>query len=134
MNRRHHVSRARIDRPVSSSEQSVLRAALTKVPVVASATALIDCLEKLRVVERCACGCDTVEFYRTNGPEKAEIVADGIGRTPQGGRVGVIVWGTANEVTGLEVYDMGAGDGGLRLPVPESVHGWDEESAELVEE
>jgi hypothetical protein len=35
--------------------------------------------------------------------------------------VGVIVWGTADRVTGLEVYDLGAGPHDLTLPVPDSI-------------
>ncbi|MGH7535357.1 MAG: hypothetical protein ACREMG_07215, partial [Gemmatimonadales bacterium] len=48
-------------------------------------------------------------------------IADGIGTTPAGGKVGVIVWGTAEAVTGLEVYDLGAGAADLRLPDPSSI-------------
>ena len=38
--------------------------------------------------------------------------------------VGLILWGSDLELSGLEVYDMDAGDGGVRLPVPSSVRDW----------
>jgi hypothetical protein len=48
--------------------------------------------------------------------------------------VGVLVWGTDASVTGLEVYDLGAGTDSagrfvgelVKLPVPKSIRAWSE--------
>ena len=51
---------------------------------------------------------------------------DAYGKTASGGHVGLIVWGTDRTITGLEVYDEGAGQDDLRLPDPASITSWDE--------
>jgi hypothetical protein len=56
-------------------------------------------------------------------------IADGTATTPSGGGVGVIVFGTSTKITGLEVYDLGAGDNDLRLPEPSSVLPWNKSNA-----
>lgn len=35
--------------------------------------------------------------------------------------MGVIVWGRDDAITALEIYDLGAGEDGLRLPLPSSI-------------
>jgi hypothetical protein len=57
-------------------------------------------------------------------PTDVHVIANALGTTPTGGRVGLILWGTDLELSCLEVYDMNAGDGGIRLPVPSSVTDW----------
>ena len=79
---------------------------------------------RLRVVDRCGCGCDSVDFKPYDHERRPKPIADGTGETPMGGQVGVIVWGTAESITGIEVYDLGAGDDDLRLPVLESIRPW----------
>jgi hypothetical protein len=56
-------------------------------------------------------------------------VADGTARTSRGGQVGVIVWGRPDAITGLEIYDLGAGDGDLVLPLSTSITAWDRSEA-----
>jgi hypothetical protein len=65
-----------------------------------------------------------VDFARDDEGEHPRVLADAVGETPSGGTVGVIVWGHPEAVTGLEVYDLGAGDDDLRLPVPASIAPW----------
>ena len=50
-----------------------------------------------------------------------EVLAAALEHAPAGGEVGVIVWGRGNAVTGLEIYDLGAGPADLRLPDPASI-------------
>ena len=74
------------------------------------------------------CGCASVDF------EKEQLgisqpIADGTGKTANGGSVGIIVWGANNLITGLEVYDLGAGDDDLGLPDPNSIVSWDHTEA-----
>ena len=117
--------RPSVRRRIKQEEIAVIRVALEKASLARAYTSFAEGLEDLQVVSRCACGCDTVEFAKHDPDEKDVLLADAIGTTPAGGTVGLIVWGTAREVTGLEVYDLGAGDGGVRLPVPESIIPWE---------
>jgi hypothetical protein len=111
-------------RPISAAEVAVIRAALVQVPSRSPAGALKKPLEDLEVVGRCDCGCDSVDFVPSVSDLHSRPIADGMGTTPTGGTVGVIVWGTDDAVTSLEVYDLGAGDAGIRLPVPDTIRSW----------
>lgn len=111
-------------RQINPEEVAVLRAVLLRAPTGPDSTALIAGIETLEVVERCACGCDTVRFAAPSDAAQGRPVADGVGRTPLGGRVGVLVLGTAEGIHELEVYDLGAGEKDLRLPVPASIRSW----------
>ena len=122
------TQRATINRPVSVAEVAVLRASIERAAKLAGAELLIPTLDALRAVGRCECGCDTVDFAAPSRAPGSQV-ADGIGTTPNGGAVGVIVWGTLEGITSLEVYDLGAGDDDLRLPTPESIHSWATDTA-----
>jgi hypothetical protein len=116
-------------RNINPAEVAVLRAALLRAPTGPDSAALIAGIETLEVVERCPCGCDTVRFAVPADSTRGHPIADGVGMTPQGGRVGVLVFGTANGIHELEVYDLGAGDDDLRLPVPDSIRSWHDAAA-----
>ena len=111
-------------RAIRQEEVEVIRATLERAsvrPVTALATASIP---NLSVVGRCECGCASVDFERTPAL-RSTPVADGIGETPRGGQVGIIVWGRPDAITGLEIYDLGAGDGDLVLPRVQSIVPWE---------
>ena len=118
------TERAKVNRPISAAEIAVVEAMLKHASEPDMPESLRGSLSELRVVGVCGCGCDTVEFEVGPPKEPPGIVADGTGTTPEGGRVGVILWGLDGRLTGLEVYDCGAGEDGLRLPVPGSIRGW----------
>ena len=84
----------------------------------------MDVIPGLQVVARCECGCASVDFDAPVSDQRSTVIADGTGHTPSGGQVGVIVWGRCDAITGLEVYDLGAGENDLGLPVPTSVIAW----------
>jgi hypothetical protein len=114
-------------RRIRQNEAEIIRAALeraSRVPLDETAWAVIPSLE---VVARCECGCASVDFDAPTSEQRPGIVADATGQTPRGGQVGVIVWGRSDAITGLEIYDLGAGDDDLVLPVPTSVIPWERE-------
>jgi hypothetical protein len=78
-------------------------------------------LENLRVISGCECGCDSVNFAEHDSQRPSRPIAEGNGKTPAGGDVGIMIWGTDDAVTGIEVYDLGAGDGDIKLPVESSI-------------
>lgn len=111
------IERKIFQRPVSAEEVAVIRAALERAALAPEYKTLVSSLSGLRVVGGCGCGCDSVDFQEEPFIHSQRL-ADALGDTPKGGRVGVMVWGTPQQVTGLEIYDLGAGQDDLRLPLP----------------
>lgn len=97
-------------------------------PIVPDAGRYIGMLDALTVVGGCGCGCASVDFVPQDTNGSSHIVGDGMGKTSAGGQVGLIVWGTAQAITGLEVYDMGAGQEDLGLPDPASIASWERQT------
>jgi hypothetical protein len=105
-------------RAISSQELDVIRRAL-QVCRTGDALPVHNAVAgELVVASLCGCGCDTVEFKRT-GSEVAAVIADGLGDTPDGKGVGVIVFGTPKTITCLEVYSFD--DAPARLPILDSI-------------
>ena len=71
-------------------------------------------LNKLQVVSACGCGCDSVNFVTDEFGSFPLREADGLDST--GNLVGVIIWGTTERVTSLEVFRYGEGRGSLPEP------------------
>ena len=116
----------KINRPITPEEIAVIRTTLERTAVSPEYATLVNALEHLRAVDRCRCGCDSVDFAEHDATAPAKPIGDGIGTTAKGGMVGVIIWGTPQAVTGLEVYDLGAGDDDLKLPEPDSIRAFGE--------
>jgi len=108
-------------RALAPRELGVLRATLEKAAKLELAPALLGCLENLRVIGGCTCGCESIDFAEHDSDRPPRPIADGIGKTPAGGDVGIIVWGTDDAVMSLEVYDLGAGELDIKLPVEASI-------------
>jgi hypothetical protein len=123
------MTRTTEPRRISSAETAVIQAALDRAPTASPLVRLPLPLEELRVVGLCECGCDSVDFVPVESAVHSRPLADGIGTTSAGGDVGIIVWGTDDAVTGLEIYDLGAGDGDVRLPVSGSIRPFESETA-----
>ena len=112
------VTKGRIQpRDISADEINVIRATLD----VSGTSTQGSALEELRIVSICGCGCASVDFVEHDPKNRAGPLAQAIGKTITGGTVGIIVWGTTDQVTGLEIYDLGAGQHDLTLPVPTSI-------------
>jgi len=108
-------------RPASPAEIAVVEAALAVAPISHRASLLRRNVRALRVQASCDCGCASVDFETTPELGSCRLVADGIGRTPSGGRVGILIWALDDRVSGLEVYDLGAGQDDRKLPVASSI-------------
>lgn len=105
-------------RPISPQELEVLRRALRVCATRAASPAHDSAASKLVVASLCECGCDTVEFQGAGG-EIAAVIADGIGETPEGAGVGLLVFGKSDTITCLEVYSFD--DTPARLPRLDSI-------------
>jgi hypothetical protein len=117
-------------RGIYQSEAEIIRAALERAAVGTLDESAWAAIPNLEVVARCECGCASVDFDAPTSERRSGIIADATAQTPRGGQVGVIVWGRPDAITGLEIYDVGAGDGDLVLPVPTSVIPWDRQEAQ----
>ena len=111
-------------RPISVSEKEVLRATLEADKKSQQSLSLLGQIDGLSVVNKCDCGCDSVDFVGFSQNVPRQRVANGIGITPTGGKVGIIIWGVGDKITGLEVYSEGAKDDDIKLPIPSSIHSW----------
>jgi hypothetical protein len=116
------TERAKINRPITPQEVAVIRYALERAPAGTLGPRVGDTLEHLRAIGHCGCGCDSIDFVPCDPSHMSQPIADGIGTTPAGGDVGVVVWGHLDAVTGLEIYSLGAEDHDLKLPLPGSIH------------
>lgn len=112
-------------RSISRSEADIVRAALERASRAPLEETVRAAIPNLEVVARCECGCASVDFDAPSSEQHSGIIADATGQTPRGGQVGVIVWGRSDAITGLEIYDLGAGVDDLVLPVPTSVIPWE---------
>jgi hypothetical protein len=109
-------------RPISADEAAVLHRALEVCPVRPVSEALHSSVSTLRVVKRCDCGCDTVNFEGIRS-EPPSIIADGIGETPDGKEIGLIVFGNSDQLLSLEVFSYD--DEPARLPIISSIRGYE---------
>ncbi len=65
----------------------------------------------------------SIDFESPLGPGTGTRVADAIGKTPDGGDVGILVWGDDLHVRSLEIYDLDVASS-RRLPDPDSIKPW----------
>lgn len=115
------TERAKINRPIRPQEVAVIRSALERASKETLDPGVVDTLDRLRAIGQCGCGCDSVDFVPHDPAHMSYPIGDGMGKTPAGGDVGVIVWGRPDAITGLEIYSLGAEEDDLKLPLPESI-------------
>lgn len=106
-------------RPITPQERDVRLRALAVCPTEAAVAAHVGVVGTLEVVSTCECGCDTVECRGSVSAPVPSIIADGLGQTDEGAGIGLIVFGTAETITCLEVY--GFDEIPARLPSLESI-------------
>ena len=107
-------------RPITSPEAAVLKRMIDTCATGPVGDVVRSSIVDLQVVSQCECGCDTVNFASLSTP--AKVLADGVAQTPDGRSIGVIVFGTADRITCLEVYSYD--DVPARLPTLESIQGY----------
>jgi hypothetical protein len=77
-------------------------------------------MEEARVVGRCACGCPSIDLgirgakRRTVGP--SQILADFMGKTPEGLEVVVLLHARGGKLSELEIYNFPEHEGAFSLP------------------
>jgi len=109
-------------RPISPDERAVLERAVRVAAVDGADIPALDQLERLQVVGTCECGCATVQFRYPRSGEIHDLVADAIGETSAGERVGILVFAADGQFTGLEI--VGYSDFPASLPVASTIRGY----------
>jgi hypothetical protein len=94
-------------RPISATEADLVRWLLFNAARNRDSGALMPQVAGLLVAEQCDCGCPSVDFLVEGLSATASIVAEAGGTSPEGVRVGVLLWARAGRLSGLEVYDLG---------------------------
>jgi hypothetical protein len=122
------VMRTKPNRSINDDEIAVIREALERCAETPDAQKLLSTVSSLQVVDQCQCGCPSVDFERSSSAHPRPI-ADGLGITSNGDRVGVIVWGVSDAITGLEIYDMSANASELKFKDLKSIIPWEEGAA-----
>jgi hypothetical protein len=109
-------------RNISSEEALVVAQAIAVAASSPDFVVLSETATSLKVHSICECGCASIHFRAeaSGAASKPIILADGLGTTRAGNLVGIIVWGSAQGVTGLEIYTMSSTDDGS-LPVSSSI-------------
>ena len=77
----------------------------------------------VRVVSRCSCGCPTIDLAVDGKHVRggSELVADFVGKSPEGIQVGVILHCRAGQISELEVYAIDEVKGAFGLPRPDAL-------------
>jgi hypothetical protein len=116
-------------RGINQIEAEIIRAALERASLGPLDETVRVAIPNLTVVALCECGCASVDFDAPTSEQRSGTIARATGQTPRGGQVGIIVWGRSDAITALEIYDLGAGDDNLVLPVPTFVIPWNPQEA-----
>jgi len=113
------MPRLEISRPISEQEAAVVTRVLERCALGEPTKINRSSISKLKVVSRCACGCDTVDFESVDWSKPPSVVAEGTGKTENGDEVGIIVFADGGTVVCLEVYNHGSNP--ALLPLLDSV-------------
>lgn len=76
---------------------------------------LLATVPELAVVDRCDCGCPSLDFMREGMGAGAQILADAEGTADDGLPFTVLLWARDEQISGLEIFDY---DGGTLFPLP----------------
>jgi hypothetical protein len=78
---------------------------------------------RVSVVNRCTCGCPTIDLA-VDGEHVdggSEVIADFVGKSPEGIQVGVILHCRGGQISELEVYPIGEVTRVFGLPCPDAL-------------
>ena len=116
-------------RPITDSELEVVRWLIEHARTPSGEGYSSINLERLHVIDRCHCGCASVDFELAGQSSDARVVADAIVQRPNGTQAGVILWGSGGHVTGLELYNLDP-DSAKLLPSVAELRTWEGSSKE----
>ena len=112
----------KVHRAISKDEAAVVAAALSRAGKGRAAPGLESQVNSLTVVAYCECGCGSVSFAVPEGHAYGIELASGCGFTPDGTKVGVLVFGNSETIGSLEIWQ--ADEEPASFPESESVRNW----------
>ena len=98
-------------RTISADEIEIVRWLLANGPMKDVSDYHAESLEGCEVVSTCPCGCASIDFVypgstKTAGLRSTSIIAEAITRWPDGTQAGVMLWGNAGRLLGIELYEQ----------------------------
>jgi hypothetical protein len=110
-------------RPLTGEERKLLEWLLAN--GTPEARPYLSQVADVNVVGKCTCGCPTIDLARGESAQRktapSTILADFVGKSPEGVEVGVIVHAREGEISELEVYAIPNWEGPFSLPFVESL-------------
>ena len=91
------------DRPISQDEAAVV-CWLLRASVAGDLSRLESSVSSLHIVGRCGCGCPSIDFAPGGQAGGSGFLAEAFGESAHGELAGLILWGTCQVITGLEIY------------------------------
>jgi len=86
-------------------------------------------VEKIRATPWCDCGCPSISLYVEEGApvgmSSNSVIADVVGKTPEGKKIGVLLFQKGGKLSILEVYALDIIEGYWGFPVYESMQTWE---------
>lgn len=94
------------DRPITETEAALVSWLLLNAQMGGDTAARSTSVDDLRVVSRCSCGCNSVEFVENGQGSGAFPIASAYGTTADGVVAALIVWERKGAVSGLEFCEL----------------------------
>jgi hypothetical protein len=113
--------RAPENRPLTTDERSLLEWLILNGS--RSAAKYAPQIPRVSVVSRCTCGCPTIDLAvdGKHADGGSELVADFVGKSPEGRQVGVILHCRGGQISELEGYAIDEVTGTFGLPRPDDL-------------
>ena len=110
-------------RPLTEEERKLLEWLLANGSP--EANPYLSQIANVNVVGKCTCGCPTIDLALGDHEQRKTapsiILADFVGKAPEGIEIGVIVHAREGEISELEVYAIPDWKGPFSLPTVESL-------------
>jgi hypothetical protein len=114
-------------RPLTSEESALLTWLLEH--GVPEAMSFASQVETIRATPWCNCGCPSISLHVDEcaplGTGSASPIADVVGFTPEGKKVGLLLFQKDGKLNLLEEYELDILDGGWGFPVIDSLQTWE---------
>jgi hypothetical protein len=86
-------------------------------------------MEGIRATRWCTCGCPSISLHVEEGVPLGmgsnSVISDVIGRTPEGKKIGVLLFQKGGKLSILEVYSLDIIEGNWGFSVYESLQTWE---------
>jgi hypothetical protein len=87
-------------------------------------------VEKIRATRWCDCGCPSISLHVEEGVPLGtcsySVISDVVAKTPEGKKIGVLLFQKHGKLSILEVYSMDIIEGDWGFPVYESLGTWED--------